>query len=325
MGYKIMELYANLSKKEKKLTVEARANDFLNHINENKLSHSQLIDYIYEVLEEKSTSIRSTALNLIVVQIKALFSALSQIQLPPEFIASINTHKEAFVISTELLEEPHDDKFDCSKYWLIPLIYYIRLILEATKLLKRKKITDVDKKITSAFKPLLSKNFKVSKFATRLQQIPLGTFSPEFLYLAKTVTNLLLNNTTLLSPLMDMSTAIPHMLVRMPFDPFKSKLRDKVVKLYETGKFNTEIVVANILEVLATVIPDKDPDIKKKREMSMMSMFYLIKVIEEKQANSFSNLTKRAIPCTLRCYLSLIHICRCRRYAVCRSRWSPYH
>eukprot|EP00826_Nyctotherus_ovalis_P046272 TRINITY_DN5207_c0_g2_i1.p1 TRINITY_DN5207_c0_g2~~TRINITY_DN5207_c0_g2_i1.p1 ORF type:complete len:157 (+),score=52.94 TRINITY_DN5207_c0_g2_i1:67-537(+) len=22
--------------------------------------------------------------------------------------------------------------------------------------------------------------------------------------------------------------------------------------------------------------------------------------------------------------LSLIHICRCRRYAVCRSRWSPY-
>jgi len=25
------------------------------------------------------------------------------------------------------------------------------------------------------------------------------------------------------------------------------------------------------------------------------------------------------------CGLSLIHICRCRRYAVCRSRWSPYH
>eukprot|EP00826_Nyctotherus_ovalis_P030602 TRINITY_DN24423_c0_g2_i2.p1 TRINITY_DN24423_c0_g2~~TRINITY_DN24423_c0_g2_i2.p1 ORF type:complete len:344 (+),score=50.53 TRINITY_DN24423_c0_g2_i2:143-1174(+) len=24
-------------------------------------------------------------------------------------------------------------------------------------------------------------------------------------------------------------------------------------------------------------------------------------------------------------HLSLIHICRCRRYAVCRSRWSPYH
>ena len=23
--------------------------------------------------------------------------------------------------------------------------------------------------------------------------------------------------------------------------------------------------------------------------------------------------------------LSLIHIRRCRRYAVCRSRWSPYH
>ena len=27
--------------------------------------------------------------------------------------------------------------------------------------------------------------------------------------------------------------------------------------------------------------------------------------------------------CTL--YLSLIHIWRCRRYSLCRSRWSPYH
>ena len=24
-------------------------------------------------------------------------------------------------------------------------------------------------------------------------------------------------------------------------------------------------------------------------------------------------------------YLSLIHISRCRRYSLCRSRWSPYH
>eukprot|EP00826_Nyctotherus_ovalis_P021462 TRINITY_DN16931_c0_g1_i1.p2 TRINITY_DN16931_c0_g1~~TRINITY_DN16931_c0_g1_i1.p2 ORF type:complete len:110 (+),score=46.46 TRINITY_DN16931_c0_g1_i1:415-744(+) len=34
---------------------------------------------------------------------------------------------------------------------------------------------------------------------------------------------------------------------------------------------------------------------------------------------------KEANPCTLRCYLSLIHICRCRRIERCRSRWSPYH
>eukprot|EP00826_Nyctotherus_ovalis_P027457 TRINITY_DN21468_c0_g1_i1.p1 TRINITY_DN21468_c0_g1~~TRINITY_DN21468_c0_g1_i1.p1 ORF type:complete len:204 (+),score=22.21 TRINITY_DN21468_c0_g1_i1:75-686(+) len=29
--------------------------------------------------------------------------------------------------------------------------------------------------------------------------------------------------------------------------------------------------------------------------------------------------------CSSEVNLSLIHICRCRRYAVCRSRWSPYH
>ena len=27
----------------------------------------------------------------------------------------------------------------------------------------------------------------------------------------------------------------------------------------------------------------------------------------------------------LQLFLSLIHICRCRRLLTCRSRWSPYH
>eukprot|EP00826_Nyctotherus_ovalis_P015517 TRINITY_DN14423_c0_g3_i1.p1 TRINITY_DN14423_c0_g3~~TRINITY_DN14423_c0_g3_i1.p1 ORF type:complete len:249 (+),score=63.16 TRINITY_DN14423_c0_g3_i1:107-853(+) len=36
-----------------------------------------------------------------------------------------------------------------------------------------------------------------------------------------------------------------------------------------------------------------------------------------KQARTYIRMTEKN--------LSLIHICRCRRYAVCRSRWSPYH
>ena len=31
------------------------------------------------------------------------------------------------------------------------------------------------------------------------------------------------------------------------------------------------------------------------------------------------------VPCGTIRYLSLIHIWRCRRYSLCRSRWSPYH
>eukprot|EP00826_Nyctotherus_ovalis_P006486 TRINITY_DN11549_c0_g1_i6.p1 TRINITY_DN11549_c0_g1~~TRINITY_DN11549_c0_g1_i6.p1 ORF type:complete len:111 (-),score=22.57 TRINITY_DN11549_c0_g1_i6:22-354(-) len=34
---------------------------------------------------------------------------------------------------------------------------------------------------------------------------------------------------------------------------------------------------------------------------------------------------KNILRATVKHNLSLIHICRCRRYAVCRSRWSPYH
>lgn len=284
-----------LSKEGKKQAVEAEAKNFLSHINENVSNPSQLISYIYEVLEEKSMMIHSATLSLIIVQIKALFSALSQTQLPPEFLSSINTHKKAFILSAESLEMPHDDSFDHSKYWLIPLIYYIRLILEAVKLLKRKKVVDADRKIASAFKPLLSKNFELSKFATRLQQLPLGTYSPELLYLTKTAASLLLGNITLLSPLMDMSVAIPHLLARMPFESLKSKLRDKVVRLYEAGQFNTESVVTNTLEVLGAAVPDKDPAVKKRAEISMINMFYLIKAIEKGQAHIFSNTTKRVI------------------------------
>eukprot|EP00826_Nyctotherus_ovalis_P022112 TRINITY_DN17241_c0_g1_i2.p1 TRINITY_DN17241_c0_g1~~TRINITY_DN17241_c0_g1_i2.p1 ORF type:complete len:197 (+),score=27.64 TRINITY_DN17241_c0_g1_i2:150-740(+) len=40
----------------------------------------------------------------------------------------------------------------------------------------------------------------------------------------------------------------------------------------------------------------------------------------------FKECTKEVFKCLEYIYnLSLIHICRCRRYAVCRSRWSPYH
>eukprot|EP00826_Nyctotherus_ovalis_P012421 TRINITY_DN13281_c0_g1_i1.p2 TRINITY_DN13281_c0_g1~~TRINITY_DN13281_c0_g1_i1.p2 ORF type:complete len:106 (-),score=18.23 TRINITY_DN13281_c0_g1_i1:9-326(-) len=35
--------------------------------------------------------------------------------------------------------------------------------------------------------------------------------------------------------------------------------------------------------------------------------------------------SKAVLPMYSALILSLIHICRCRRYAVCRSRWSPYH
>eukprot|EP00826_Nyctotherus_ovalis_P009639 TRINITY_DN12548_c0_g1_i5.p1 TRINITY_DN12548_c0_g1~~TRINITY_DN12548_c0_g1_i5.p1 ORF type:complete len:135 (-),score=45.78 TRINITY_DN12548_c0_g1_i5:16-420(-) len=39
-----------------------------------------------------------------------------------------------------------------------------------------------------------------------------------------------------------------------------------------------------------------------------------------KEAIRYEVLKKHQKECK---YLSLIHICRCRRYAVCRSRWSP--
>eukprot|EP00826_Nyctotherus_ovalis_P017909 TRINITY_DN15300_c0_g1_i1.p2 TRINITY_DN15300_c0_g1~~TRINITY_DN15300_c0_g1_i1.p2 ORF type:complete len:100 (-),score=2.79 TRINITY_DN15300_c0_g1_i1:17-316(-) len=36
-------------------------------------------------------------------------------------------------------------------------------------------------------------------------------------------------------------------------------------------------------------------------------------------------LTRKHVKLILEILLSLIHICRCRRSTLCRSRWSPYH
>eukprot|EP00826_Nyctotherus_ovalis_P042021 TRINITY_DN4285_c0_g1_i7.p1 TRINITY_DN4285_c0_g1~~TRINITY_DN4285_c0_g1_i7.p1 ORF type:complete len:204 (-),score=60.16 TRINITY_DN4285_c0_g1_i7:19-630(-) len=47
--------------------------------------------------------------------------------------------------------------------------------------------------------------------------------------------------------------------------------------------------------------------------------------IEQDSKRTFSFIPKFLESQKIRLYLSLIHICRCRRYAVCRSRWSPYH
>eukprot|EP00826_Nyctotherus_ovalis_P014113 TRINITY_DN13899_c0_g2_i3.p1 TRINITY_DN13899_c0_g2~~TRINITY_DN13899_c0_g2_i3.p1 ORF type:complete len:277 (+),score=69.53 TRINITY_DN13899_c0_g2_i3:67-897(+) len=47
--------------------------------------------------------------------------------------------------------------------------------------------------------------------------------------------------------------------------------------------------------------------------------------LEEMKANGSKEKKKKEFIATQPMYLSLIHICRCRRYAVCRSRWSPYH
>eukprot|EP00826_Nyctotherus_ovalis_P011043 TRINITY_DN12883_c0_g1_i1.p1 TRINITY_DN12883_c0_g1~~TRINITY_DN12883_c0_g1_i1.p1 ORF type:complete len:625 (-),score=90.82 TRINITY_DN12883_c0_g1_i1:15-1889(-) len=55
--------------------------------------------------------------------------------------------------------------------------------------------------------------------------------------------------------------------------------------------------------------------LRKRGEEAELFMQVLIKNLRE--SNPFTE--------DIRYYLSLIHICRCRRYAVCRSRWSPYH
>eukprot|EP00826_Nyctotherus_ovalis_P007657 TRINITY_DN11946_c0_g1_i3.p2 TRINITY_DN11946_c0_g1~~TRINITY_DN11946_c0_g1_i3.p2 ORF type:complete len:191 (+),score=39.72 TRINITY_DN11946_c0_g1_i3:186-758(+) len=62
----------------------------------------------------------------------------------------------------------------------------------------------------------------------------------------------------------------------------------------------------------------------KKEEAEKLANEYNMKYVET-SAFTGQNVSEAIFSISRDIYLSLIHICRCRRYAVCRSRWSPYH
>ena len=60
--------------------------------------------------------------------------------------------------------------------------------------------------------------------------------------------------------------------------------------------------------------------------ISRWSLFIFRSHVQRSRSNySFEPCVLSTLYILIPWYLSLIHIWRCRRYAVCRSRWSPYH
>eukprot|EP00826_Nyctotherus_ovalis_P038124 TRINITY_DN3552_c0_g1_i3.p1 TRINITY_DN3552_c0_g1~~TRINITY_DN3552_c0_g1_i3.p1 ORF type:complete len:228 (-),score=42.74 TRINITY_DN3552_c0_g1_i3:22-705(-) len=70
-------------------------------------------------------------------------------------------------------------------------------------------------------------------------------------------------------------------------------------------KYHLNYSLANPLK---DTIKEVEEAKEKSREITSKSLIHSIDMAIRQEVN-----------------LSLIHICRCRRYAVCRSRWSPYH
>eukprot|EP00826_Nyctotherus_ovalis_P054010 TRINITY_DN7053_c0_g2_i3.p1 TRINITY_DN7053_c0_g2~~TRINITY_DN7053_c0_g2_i3.p1 ORF type:complete len:190 (-),score=35.59 TRINITY_DN7053_c0_g2_i3:16-585(-) len=100
--------------------------------------------------------------------------------------------------------------------------------------------------------------------------------------------------------------------------PPKYHLKDEVVQTVSVRKD----IPSNKLLIVYT----PDPGLPRNAEYIMT-----LQIINEKNKTSLTidGLKKRtskiSYPKGTANILSLIHICRCRRYAVCRSRWSPYH
>ena len=63
---------------------------------------------------------------------------------------------------------------------------------------------------------------------------------------------------------------------------------------------------------------------EQKKQLHNLSYFIVEKEKAARKMLKRMNLATKIQELTLYT-LSLIHICRCRRYSLCRSRWSPYH
>eukprot|EP00826_Nyctotherus_ovalis_P062465 TRINITY_DN9039_c0_g1_i4.p1 TRINITY_DN9039_c0_g1~~TRINITY_DN9039_c0_g1_i4.p1 ORF type:complete len:177 (+),score=40.62 TRINITY_DN9039_c0_g1_i4:143-673(+) len=95
--------------------------------------------------------------------------------------------------------------------------------------------------------------------------------------------------------------------------PDKAKMKEEERKrLYEDDR--------KMLEHSARAEKEyQDTQAAKREQLKKIQQENLQAAILKKSERALHKITSKEN------LLSLIHICRCRRYAVCRSRWSPYH
>ena len=160
----------------------------------------------YKLLESRPSNVVAASTYLIFIKNKGFALALSQFPAFPEFIYSIDNHRQLFLLTEESLIPSDNDTFHSSWYWVIGLLNNVQLLWELMKAVIRLKQPELERKAVFTFKPILSKNLGIVGFTKRIQQIPLGIHFPELKYLIKVLTNLLLKEQALITPLMDLPT-----------------------------------------------------------------------------------------------------------------------
>jgi hypothetical protein len=166
----------------------------------------QYVAKAYELLESRPSNVLAASTYLMLIKNKGLVLALSQFPDFPEFIYSIDSHRQLFLLTEESLIPSDTDTFNISWYWVIGLLNNVQLLLELMKAVIRLKQPELGRKTVFIFKSILSKNLATAEFTKRIKEIPLGLHFPELKYLIKVLTGLLVREQTLITPLMDLST-----------------------------------------------------------------------------------------------------------------------
>lgn len=201
-----MEIYIKMNKQNRKKTIQIETQRCIEALSTCQSHPTQFIARAYELLEKRPLKIISASVHITFIKNKGFGAALSQFPNFPEFIYSIDSHRQLFLLTEESLIPSNSDTFNSSWYWVIVLLNNVQLLLELMKAVMSLKQPELEKKTVFSFKSILSKNMGIVEFTKRIQLIPLGIHFPELRYLIKVLVSLLVRETALITPLMDLST-----------------------------------------------------------------------------------------------------------------------
>lgn len=201
-----MELYAKMSRDNRKKAVHIEVQRCLEALSQFQSDSALFLAKTYELLEKRAAQILAANVLFAYIKNKGLAIALGQLAAFPEFILSMDSHRQLFLLTEESLVPPDSDTFNFSWYWVIALLNSVQFLLELTKAVRSLNQPELERKAVFIFKLILSKNLATVKFSQRIQRLPLSAHFPELRYLIKVLVGLLLREPTLVTPLMDLST-----------------------------------------------------------------------------------------------------------------------
>jgi len=292
-----MEAYIKMSKETRRKLILNEQQKYTDLFTKNTSNPDQFITVLCTILLNQNPLLSSNLPSLI-IRDRAICGLLSQSENLSNFLYAADNpkYRSLFLLNSANFIPPDTETLDITNYWVVPLLANIHFIAQICKAVRAQKQPELQKKFVYVFKPLLTKNICTADFANKLAFTTLGKDFYELLYLIRTFMGLISAESNLISASMDIASIIPHALGRIPFIGAVDKLRSKILQIYEINSLITANLIQSTFNILGYEFAENEQTQKKKAEMSMFNLLYLLKKMYDLQSAPFIDQLKIFIP-----------------------------